>query len=234
MSRIIDFSEERSERVWAWARYLHWADLHRRRYREFMSAPETADDDSVSREQYLALSAAWYASLWVVIEGWHEVPLSDPGVDEVLAAAPRYQDQLRRFRNGVFHFQPKLIEPRLSDFAGRGPVLWTYLLHSEFCGFYWRLFDNLPPGLDQEMRESAFGLTGWSPDDVYDARIAALEEFVGSAHDKLIQASDFSSPAAKGLLEATDNASSVAREVKAGYARWRDELLAEIRRESVL
>ncbi|MBN2565834.1 MAG: hypothetical protein JXB46_08990 [Candidatus Eisenbacteria bacterium] len=233
MSRVIDFTGERFERLAAWARYLHWADLHRRRFHEFLSESEPVEDDPASREQYVALEAAWYATLWVVVEGWREVPLADPGVEEVLDSAPRYQEQLRRFRNGVFHFQPKLLNPRLTDFSGRGPFLWTYLLHSEFCRFYWLLFDNLPPGLDSEIKESVFAITGWSPDDVHDARIAAVEGIVGSAHDELIRAGDFTSPEAKALLEAADNAAGVVQEARAGFTRWRSELLDEIRHESV-
>jgi len=45
----------------------------------------------------------WYGMLYVVIEGWHEVGLSDPEVDRLLTS-PNTK-RLKQFRNGMFHFQ---------------------------------------------------------------------------------------------------------------------------------
>jgi hypothetical protein len=45
----------------------------------------------------------WYGMLYVVVEGWNESGLLDPEVDRLLAS-PNTK-LLRRFRNGMFHFQ---------------------------------------------------------------------------------------------------------------------------------
>src|ERR1035438_1862649 len=45
----------------------------------------------------------WYGMLFVVVEGWREAKLSDPEVDRLLASPNT--ELLRRFRNGMFHFQ---------------------------------------------------------------------------------------------------------------------------------
>jgi hypothetical protein len=45
----------------------------------------------------------WYGMLYVVVEGWQEANLSDPEVDRLLASPNT--ELLRRFRNGMFHFQ---------------------------------------------------------------------------------------------------------------------------------
>jgi hypothetical protein len=45
----------------------------------------------------------WYGTLFVVVEGWKESRLSDPEVDRLLSSPKT--ELLRRFRNGMFHFQ---------------------------------------------------------------------------------------------------------------------------------
>lgn len=57
----------------------------------------------------------WYGMLFVVIEGWREAKLSDPEVDRLLSSPNT--ELLRRFRNGMFHFQKdRWLPPKLSDF----------------------------------------------------------------------------------------------------------------------
>jgi hypothetical protein len=45
----------------------------------------------------------WYAALYVVIEGWRDLGLADATIDALLQS-PNV-DLLKRYRNGVFHFQ---------------------------------------------------------------------------------------------------------------------------------
>jgi hypothetical protein len=57
----------------------------------------------------------WYGTLYVVVEGWKESGLSDPEVDRLLASPNA--ELLRRFRNGMFHFQKDHWLPsKFSDF----------------------------------------------------------------------------------------------------------------------
>jgi hypothetical protein len=53
-------------------------------------------------ESFLYMSY-WYGALYVVIEGWRELKLADTGIDNLLES-PNV-DLLRKYRNGVFHFQ---------------------------------------------------------------------------------------------------------------------------------
>jgi len=107
MPSIAGFTAERIERVLAWARYLHWADLHRRHFYTWMESPHDVANDE-DGWNFVASVSAWYASLWVVVEGWKELELDDSSIDKLLNAAPEYVDLLRRYRNGVFHYQSKL------------------------------------------------------------------------------------------------------------------------------
>ncbi len=70
-------------------------------------AHEKAADEPTTGLGFV-LMVQWYAALWVAIDGWRECPLSDDAVDELLthAAFEHNLQLLRRFRNGVYHYQP--------------------------------------------------------------------------------------------------------------------------------
>jgi hypothetical protein len=73
----------------------------------------------------------WYGGLYVVIEGWTSLELSDPKIDQLLDS-PNV-DLLRRYRNGSFHFQNNWLDPKLSDFCGSSrAVQWVNSLTDEF------------------------------------------------------------------------------------------------------
>ncbi|NPC42939.1 hypothetical protein [Nocardioides sp. zg-1230] len=88
-------------------------DVFMRRVRRAQSSeaidPVTFMDDQISM-------SLWYATLYVVIEGWRQAKLADPDVDALLA--DNHADRLRRFRNQVFHYQREYDNPRLLDFLG--------------------------------------------------------------------------------------------------------------------
>src|SRR3954447_4244682 len=59
-----------------------------------------ATDPVASMDDLIAMSL-WYATVYVVIEGWLKAKLEDAELDELLADG--HVDTLRRFRNQVFH-----------------------------------------------------------------------------------------------------------------------------------
>jgi hypothetical protein len=74
----------------------------------------------------------WYGMLYVVVEGWKESGLSDPEVDRLLASPNT--ELLRRFRNGMFHFQTDHWLPaKFSDFfvPQNKTVEWVHALTTE-------------------------------------------------------------------------------------------------------
>ena len=77
----------------------------------------------------------WYGTLYVVIEGWRELQLTDPAVDTLLDS-PNVE-LLRRYRNGTFHFQSKYFDERLTEFMGeRTTVDWTHSLTEAFDSYF--------------------------------------------------------------------------------------------------
>lgn len=72
--------------------------------------------DPVTSMDDMAAMSLWYASVYVVIEGWRKTSLADSELDALLADG--HVDRLRRFRNQVFHYQTQYDNRRLLDFLG--------------------------------------------------------------------------------------------------------------------
>lgn len=73
--------------------------------------------DFVTGHDNITARSLWYATVYVVIEGWYEAKLTDSVVDELLADTERV-GHLRRFRNQVFHYQKEYENPRMLGFLG--------------------------------------------------------------------------------------------------------------------
>lgn len=89
-----------------------------------------------------AFSEHWFAALHVVIEGWQLLGLPDEDIQSRLESP--YLDQLRRFRNAVYHFQPLgLNDPRSVPFStDLQLVLWAMSLSDAFRAFFSRSNDR--------------------------------------------------------------------------------------------
>jgi len=233
MASILDFTGDRFERLASWARYLYWCELHRQRFDAWVESGIGVDDD---RWKFVALLSSWYASLWVVIEGWQQVPLADAAVDEFLAAAPKYQDLLKRYRNGVYHYQPRMLDSRLTEFLeeGEGAVYWSHLIHEEFCRFYWELFASppIPASLLPEFRETMIGIVGWIPDTIPAARVESLRQTGREAIAMLREAEDLTSSAAQGVLEAARQSEAVAGDTELRMRAWKQKMIVRIKSEA--
>jgi len=78
----------------------------------------------------------WYAGLYVVIEGWEELQLHDP-VIEPLLTSPNVE-LLRRYRNGVFHFQAEYHDERFLGLIrdGQNVVEWVRTVNQQFGRYF--------------------------------------------------------------------------------------------------
>ncbi len=78
----------------------------------------------------------WYAGLYVVVEGWRTLNLTDPVIDRLLQS--ENTDLLKRYRNGVFHFQSDYDDERFLAFVrdGNDSVSWVRELNTEFGGYF--------------------------------------------------------------------------------------------------
>lgn len=88
-------------------------------------------------ETFLYLSY-WYASLYVLVEGWRELGFSDKTIDALLDSSN--VDLLKRYRHGVFHFQKEYYDSRFIQFMSEGQdvVVWVRQLTEAFSGYFLR------------------------------------------------------------------------------------------------
>ena len=79
-----------------------------------------------------AYMSYWYGGLYVVIEGYRRLKLRDMAIDKLLLS--RNTMLLKKFRDGVFHYQPQYFDNRFMNLItqGKGVVQWVSSLHREF------------------------------------------------------------------------------------------------------
>jgi hypothetical protein len=96
-------------------------------------------------ESWIAMSY-WYGGLFVVIEGWQELGLTDDQVDALLES-PNVA-LLKRYRNGVFHFQRKYFDERFLELIrdGEDVVTWVRELNQQFGRWFLEWFASRKTG----------------------------------------------------------------------------------------
>ena len=114
-------------------RYYITANRMRTHFDEILS--KGALDRKALIESFLYMGY-WYGGLYVVIEGWRELQLTDTAIDGLLQSSN--VDLLRRFRNGVFHFQSQYNDKRFIAFMEEGTdsVEWVRSLNLEFGRYF--------------------------------------------------------------------------------------------------
>lgn len=119
-------------------KYYIWAN----RFRDLMDGalarvgPPTAEN---YREFFVSdaglFMSFWYSALYVVIEGYGQLSVSDPRIDELLKSPNT--ELLRRYRNGVCHFQKDYFDKRFTDFMGQPDTpQWIRAVNLEFGRFF--------------------------------------------------------------------------------------------------
>ena len=143
-------AKELKEAVFTLHRYFIWANKMREHFYEkvklVVALPEPRDrfaSETIEADLYMSF---WYGELYVVIEGWQELKLTDPSIDSLLAS-PNV-DLLRLYRNGVFHFQKDYFDKRFMGFMkdGQEPAAWAGALNRAFGTYFLsRKGNNEPP-----------------------------------------------------------------------------------------
>ncbi len=233
--RVHEIDVERFEQVMAWGRYLYWCDLHRRRFDVWMEKPHDVGEDATGW-YFIALLAQWYASLWVVIEGWNEAGFEDLTIGEILSQSQRC-DLLKRFRNGVYHFHPRMIEPRLVEFLAEAErsVAWVEILHQEFLRFFWNFVHSIPGRENQlKLREVVTGMIGWIPADTIEALQWDIDGLCRRACEAVKSSGDEPSKSSRELLAAVAQARRIAEEGVLKYTSWKQDLIDVVKGERAL
>jgi hypothetical protein len=76
----------------------------------------------------------WYASLYVVVEGFQSLHLNDPTIEALVQSSNA--NALRRCRNAVFHFRPSYLSARsLKLISAPDFVRWVRELMTAFRAY---------------------------------------------------------------------------------------------------
>ncbi len=86
----------------------------------------------------------WYGALYVVVEGWQDLGLTDDEIDGLLTS-PNV-GLLKRYRHGVFHYQRTYHDRRLIDLIAEGAetASWVRQLHDAFGRWFLDWYDARP------------------------------------------------------------------------------------------
>ncbi len=126
------------------ALHRHWCRADSIKHVLFAAEAESKDmprelhDIGVWHSRFLRLEVL-YGLIYVVIEGYRDLKMQDPAIDELLKNTDAL-DALRRFRNGVFHYQKDPISPKLLEFLTADKTEdWIKTLHKALEAFLMRV-----------------------------------------------------------------------------------------------
>ena len=122
-------------------RYFIWSDRMRVHFETILKNKKTMNGIEFDFETFLYLSS-WYGLMYVVIEGWIKLDLHDPQIDSLLESA--FVDTLRRYRNGVFHYQRNYFDRRFKEFieGKEKSAKWIRELRNEFSRYFLNRIGN--------------------------------------------------------------------------------------------
>ena len=86
------------------------------------------DQAGLLLQDHVVYMSYWLGSLYVVIEGYEKLSISDDEIDLLLADSRK--GPLKRFRHGTFHYQADYFSAKLLDpFVNHGSLTWAQSLH---------------------------------------------------------------------------------------------------------
>jgi hypothetical protein len=126
-------------------KYFMWSQTMRLTFLKFVADnPSLPDKEWYDSRvlQVFAYMSYWYSGLYVVIEGWKRLSLTDPAVDPLLLSPT--VELLRLFRNGSLHFQEAYFDKRFVGFMalGQESSKWAEQLSDRFSEFFIRWYET--------------------------------------------------------------------------------------------
>lgn len=210
----------------AWGRYLHWAEINKNNLEKLFDSAD--DSEKIPINDFFTYSSLWYGSLFVVIEGWETLKIKDDIINDLLAEHDNLKSLLRRYRNGVYHFQPKLLDNRFIAFGQTkdNSYLWAKLLHEEFVRYFSDWLAALPGDQEQksEIKESIKRIIGWTPEHTFTDHIRSLSDLIQEAEAMIKDREE--TQAGNELKAAIEKTRELLQESRIGY----DKFLTESRR----
>jgi len=118
-------------------KYFIWADRMKNAFDDlFRQNRQQTITPTQFEIEYNFYMSYWFSGLYVVIEGWQQLQLKDKEIASLLNS--KNVQLLRRYRNGIFHFQKDYFDERFLIFlrGGISRIEWIRKLHQEFDRFF--------------------------------------------------------------------------------------------------
>lgn len=151
--------EDKIFEVASWGKYIYRSEIERSNFYCHIQ-----NDDSGIR--YFIYSSQWLASLYVVIEGWDSLKISDARIEKLLSRYDDYVSIIKRCRNAVYHYQKDILDKRVEKAVSNKDILiWAGALLDEFIRFLF-LYPISLHGLCEEslcLQKEYLDLIGWVP-----------------------------------------------------------------------
>src|SRR5216683_2848343 len=153
-------------KVFSLHRYFVWCAEMREHYLQvgMQVSPTPSFFDNPDAGRAFMYLSYWYAGLYVVCEGWQEAKLSDLEIDALLKSP--HLEFLKRFRNGVYHFQSDYFDKRFLDALARGKDFdeWAGSLMLAFAGHFDAWIKSQTSAAFPAVEPAAYGLEEVPPD----------------------------------------------------------------------
>lgn len=95
----------------------------------------------------------FYSALYVVAEGWKDLKIEDEKINKLLESSNL--DNLKRFRNGTFHFQKSFLSPKLFEFLKvPDSEKWIKQLYKEFGRFFSDTSPDIPSEITEQLKKT--------------------------------------------------------------------------------
>jgi hypothetical protein len=124
----------KKEKLLSLHRYYIWANKMRDHFDSTLMTSVTKDgSNGMDAFMYMGY---WYGTIYAVAEGWIELGLKDDAINTLLKSDNL--GLLKRYRNGVFHYQKEYNDARFTDLylKGREVVDWVRQLNQELGKYF--------------------------------------------------------------------------------------------------
>ncbi len=138
MSEIFEKASPKKQKIYTLHRYFVWANKMRTDFDNILSAKKQDKYSKIESMMYMSL---WYGLLYVVIEGWNKLKLSDNEIDLLLRS--KNVKLLKNYRHGVFHYHENYNDQKfINFFLEQTTVNWVRSLNKEFGRWFLETLSN--------------------------------------------------------------------------------------------
>jgi len=177
--------------VASWGKYIYRADIERHNFEQRIQSDE-------SGIRFFIYTSQWLASLYVVVEGWQSLKVSDKAINNLLEVYEDYVLIIKRCRNAVYHYQKEVLDKRVEKaVCEKELIIWAGALLDEFIRFLY-IYPFNKHGVCKEslhLQKEYLELAGWVPTNTgwtewYEIYVYIIQYYEGSNVELLKRTSE--------------------------------------------